>query len=133
MSTPLPPLPTQEEINRKLVWLSQQLDSAKEAMRVAIQNHAVRVRDATLIEAEAFMTAEGAMDLRKWVARAAAADAQFEVGVALAEVEAAKAHLWNLREQTGLTQTLSANVRAEVQLERSTPNVPSSTDRMRAA
>jgi hypothetical protein len=72
------------------------------------------VREATRTEASAFITADGAMDIRKWKAREASADAQFEVGVALAEMEAARARLFNLRDQLGATQTLSANVRAEI-------------------
>lgn len=114
MTEPLPPLPTQEEINRKLIWLENQLKPAVTDLRRAIANHAEKVKDATLTEARAFIQAEGAMDLRKWVAREAAADAHYEVGIAEAEMEAAKALLWNLRSRVGVTQTLSANVRTEL-------------------
>jgi hypothetical protein len=114
MTAPLPPLPTQEQVTRRLIWLNSELDPAKEDLRRAMEEHAKKVKRATLIEAEAWATAEGTQDAKKWLARAAAADAQYEVGIALAAVKAADAHLWNLKEQIGSTQTLAANVRAEM-------------------
>jgi hypothetical protein len=111
---PLPPLPTQAQINARLTYIQNDLDTAREELREAIIAHAAAVRTATLTEAETFMRATGAMDLRKWVARKAAADDQFQVGVALATLEAARARLFNLRDQLNATQTLSANVRAEL-------------------
>jgi hypothetical protein len=114
MTQPPFPLTGQAEINQKLIYTMQQLDSAREDLRKAITEHAEKVRIATRTEAAAFINATGAMDLRKWEARQAAADAQFEVGVALAQMEAARARLFNLRDQLGATQTLSANVRAEI-------------------
>jgi hypothetical protein len=112
----IPAVPTQEQINLKLIWLSRQLDVAREELRTAIQEHAEKVRIATRTEAAAFINADGSMDLRKWKARDAAADATFEVGIALANVEASRARVFNLRDQLGATQTLSANIRAEIGL-----------------
>lgn len=114
MTEPFPALPTQEQINHKLLWIQRQLDVARDELQAAIEAHAAAVKKATLTEAGAFMKADGAMDLRKWIGRAAAADDQFQVGVALAKVEASKARLYNLRDQLNATQTLSANVRAEI-------------------
>lgn len=111
---PLPPLPTQAQINARLTYIQNDLDTAREELREAIIAHAAAVRTATLTEAETFMRATGAMDLRKWAARKAAADDQFQVGLALASLEAARARLFNLRDQLNATQTLSANVRAEL-------------------
>ena len=107
-------LPSQESINQKLVWVMKQLDVARDDLEKSIVAHAEKVRIATRTEASAFITAEGTMDIKKWKARDAAADAQYEVGVALATLEAARARLFNLRDQLNATQTLSANVRAEI-------------------
>lgn len=131
-SRPLPPLPTQEQINYKLVWVGEQMRHAKENLRQAMRLKAEKVRDATVVEATSFIEGTGAMDLRKWQARLVAADAQYEVGCADAEVEAAKTALFNLRDELNAAQTMSANIRSEVQLERSTPNVPQD-HRMRVA
>lgn len=124
-SRPLPPLPTQEQINHKLVWVGEQMRATKEQLRLTMRHRAEKVRDATIVEATAFINGTGAMDLRKWQARLEAADAQYEVGCAEAEVEATRTALFNLRDELNAAQTMSANIRAEISLERSTPNVPS--------
>ncbi len=109
-------IPTVGGTAEKLVWLDQQLKPARDELRRAIVALAAAQKRATLVEAEAFISETGAMDLRKWKAREAAADAQYEVGCAEAVVAAARTYCYNLSTSVSVAQSLGAILRSEMSL-----------------
>lgn len=106
-------LPTPNEATRQLVAL------AKEYNRVLrqygeVQKVAAAARsDAVKAEAQAFLTAEGAMDMRKWQARLDASDELFQADLAERIVYVIRERMRHLEIRIEVGRTIAATAREE--------------------
>ena len=76
---------------------------------------AVKKRDAEKVEARAFMEAAGAMDLRKWAAREAAADAKYEADLAERMVTVKDREVYAMGRRMDNGRTVASTSRKELE------------------
>lgn len=107
---------TPNEVAKALIVLSRQMYAKTREMRELGEKAARAKKDAKVAYAQAFLSAEGPMDIRKQVAEMAAADAKFESDVAEQEVSACKESLRNMHAVVDIGRTLSATTRDEMKL-----------------
>lgn len=84
---------------------------------------AIKKRDAEKLEYEAAIRHEGPMDMKKWVARAAASDARFEADVAQRLVSVQTELLRGHREQMQNGRSILATAKEELRTLGADPNV----------
>ena len=112
MTGPVPGL-SPGEITRKFLAIGQMLEAARGELETA-DDAAVRARARfERTYAEAFLKAEGAMDVRKQLAVLAAADSKLDAEIADTRVRALKVRLSVLASQTEITRSLNASLRSE--------------------
>lgn len=112
MSTQTEPLTTLEVV-RRLSELSKKLAAKTDEIAV-LDEAAVRARAAHEVAyARAFLTADGAMDVRKQRAVLDCADAKFAAELAEQKVRAAREAIRTLRDQLDVGRSIGAATRAE--------------------
>lgn len=107
---------TPNEIAKALIVLSRQMYVKDRELRSLGKTAAAARKKAKVVYAEAFLKAEGPMDIRRQIAELAAADAKFEAEVAEQEVSACKEALKNMHAVVDIGRTLSATTRDEMKL-----------------
>lgn len=104
---------TPEAIVRRLVELSRMLDQATDDVD-RLDDEAVRARAAHRVAyAEAFLKAEGPMDMRVQIATVKAEEKRFLLDIADQKVRACKERIRTIRDQIEVGRSLSAALRAE--------------------
>lgn len=110
------PPQTSTEIALQLGQLARELDVAvKEIGQLDEAAQHARSR-AVVTEAREFLSAEGAMDMRKWIAREKSAPAVLDADIADAKVRAARERINSLKVRIDVGRSLGTAVRAEIAL-----------------
>lgn len=107
---------TPNEIAKALIVLSRQMYAKVRELRELGDKAAKAKKEAKVAYAKAFLSAEGAMDVRKQVAEVAAAEAKFRADAAEQEVSACKEALKSMHAVVDIARTLSATTRDEMKL-----------------
>lgn len=110
-------LPNQQEVVKRLMELSRLLDQATD--EIAKLDHDFTVKKAAYEKAfaYAFLTSEGSMDLRKYMATDKCKDEKFDMEIADQLVRACKERINTLRAQISIGQSLSAAIRQQFSAE----------------
>lgn len=107
---------TAQQVSAQLAHLSRELDALVKQIAEA-EKAAVNAReDATLAHARAFLTAEGAMDVRKHVAIEATHAQRIAAELAEAEVRGLRRQIDSVRIRIDIGRSLGAAIRAETSL-----------------
>lgn len=106
--------PSPNDIAKWLASLTRQLDAKVTEYANLSDEAAAARRDAEVAFARAFLTAEGAMDIRRQIAMERAADKRWAADVAERKVAACKEAIRALHLKIDVGRTASANVRAEL-------------------
>lgn len=105
--------PTPNDIVLRLAQLSRMLDEATAEVG-QLDEHAVRTRQAFKVaEARAFLTSEGAMDIRKRLAILATDEQALAAEIAEQKVRACQERIRTLRVQVEVGRSLGAAQRSE--------------------
>lgn len=105
---------TANEVVANLRALTQELREKVSAYRTAELDAAMKRHGANMIEARAFLSADGAVEFRKNTARVAADRAEGDALVAEALVRILKAEIRSIEDRIGVGRTYGATVRAEL-------------------
>lgn len=105
---------TAQEVVQNLSALTEELRRTVSAFRAAERDAAMKRHAADMAESRAFLSADGAMDLRKHVARVAADQAEGEALVAEALVRVLRAEIRAIETRIEVGRTYGATVRAEL-------------------
>jgi translation elongation factor EF-Ts len=105
---------TPNEVVHNLAELTRELRDKTSAYRTAEHDAALKRHAADMAESRAFLTADGAMDLRKHQARTAADRQEGEALVAEALVRILKAEIRSIETRIDVGRTYGATVRAEL-------------------
>lgn len=110
-------LPNQQDVVKRLSELSRMLDAATE--EIAKLDHEFTIKKAAYERsfAEAFLTSEGSMDLRRYESTVKCADLKFQMELADQLVRACKERINTLRAQISIGQSLSAAIRQQFSAE----------------
>lgn len=107
---------TPNEIAKRLIVLSRQLYAKVGELRELGEVAANARRDAKVAYAQAFLSTEGPMDVRRQQAELAAAEARLRADIAEQEVSACKEALKAIHAAIDVGRTLSATTRDEMRL-----------------
>ena len=107
---------TPNEVAKALIVLSRQMYAKVRELGDLGEKSAKAKKDAKVAYAQAFLSAEGPMDIRKQIAELAAADAKFVADAAEQEVSACKEALKSMHAAVDIARTLSATTRDEMKL-----------------
>lgn len=110
MSEPLTP----QRVSERLGRLSRELDSLVDMLEAAETDAAHKRSAADLAESRAFVSADGAMDMRKHLARIAAGDAEKDALVAEALVRVLRQKIRAKETSVEVGRSLNAALRAEL-------------------
>lgn len=102
------------EVVRNLTELTRELRDKTSAYRMAEHDAAMKRHAADMIEARAFLSADGSVEQRKNTAKVAADRAENEALVAEALVRVLKAELRSVQVRIEVGRTYGATVRAEL-------------------
>jgi translation elongation factor EF-Ts len=105
---------TANDVVRNLVDLTRELRDKTSAYRTAEHDAALKRHAANIAEARAFLSADGAMELRKHTARVAADRSEGDALVAEALVRILKAEIRSIETRIDVGRTYGATVRAEL-------------------
>lgn len=105
---------TANQVVANLSSLTEELRRIVSSFRVAERDAAEKRHAADMVESRAFLAADGAMDLRKHVARVAADRAEGEALVAEALVRVLRAEIRSIETRIEVGRTYGATVRAEL-------------------
>jgi hypothetical protein len=105
---------TAAEVVHNLVELTRELRDKTSAYRTAEHDAALKRHAANMAETRAFLTAGGAMDLRKHIAKEAADQQEGAALVAEAVVRILKAEIRSIETRIDVGRTYGATVRAEL-------------------
>lgn len=109
-------LSTLNEVNAELIRLADALEHVTGQL-IQVDTKATQARaKADYAETRAFLDAEGAMDLRKQIAKAAAKDDDWAARTAEAEVRHARAKIADLKERIETVRSIGANLKAEASI-----------------
>ncbi len=104
---------TSTELQTEMVRLSRQLDKGVEYLTTAAQDFATADAAYKRVRAQAFLEADGAMDMRSATADLAAAKERFDVKLADGMRQAALEAVRSRRQQISALQSLAGAMRAE--------------------
>lgn len=105
---------TSADVVRGLTMLTEELRLTVASFRAAEKNAAEKRHAADMAESRAFLSADGAMDLRKHTARVAADRIEGEALVAEALVRVLRAEIRSIETRIDVGRTYGATVRAEL-------------------
>ncbi len=105
---------TANDVVRNLVDPTRELRDKTSAYRTAEHDAALKRHAANMVEGRAFLAADGAMELRKQIARMAADHAEGQALVAEALVRILKAEIRSIETRIDVGRTYGATVRAEL-------------------
>ena len=105
---------TSNEVVQQLSRLGTQLDGAVEALKDADQDAARKRLAADLAESNAFVNAEGPMDLRRHISRIAAGPMEEQAVVAESVARYLKQRIYAIGLRVEIGRSYGAAVRAEV-------------------
>jgi hypothetical protein len=108
------PPATANEVIRNLADLTRELRDKTSAYRGAEHDAAVKRHAANMIEARAFLAAEGSVEFRKNTAKVAAGHAEGEALVAEALVRILRAEIRSIETRIEVGRSYGATVRAEL-------------------
>lgn len=110
-------LPNQQETVKRLMELSRLLDKATD--EIAVLDHDFTIKKAVYEKsyAHTFLTSEGSMDLRKYMAMDKCSEQKLEMEIADQLVRACKERINTLRSQISIGQSLSAAIRQQFSAE----------------
>lgn len=115
---------TANEVAAQLAELARELERATTELN-RLDDAAVRAKSRYEVAyARAFLTAEGAMDVRKQQAVLDVADQRLAAEVAEQQVRATKEHIRTLRDRLDVGRSLGAALRSQMIADGSMPNVP---------
>jgi hypothetical protein len=107
------PMPTQAAL--WLIHMNRRGNELIDEYQARREELAAAKKKATLTEAEWFLKQESQpMDMRKWVARQAAADDVFQMDVAEEKVDVARERIWLLKSQMENVRSILATVKEEL-------------------
>lgn len=104
------------EIAKRLIVLGRHLYAKVAELRTLGEVVANAKKDAKVAYAQAFLSAEGPMDIRKQEAELAAADARLRVDIAEQELSACKEALKAIHAMIDVGRSLSATTRDEMRM-----------------
>lgn len=105
---------TANEVIRNLTELTEELRRVVSSYRYAEKDAAEKRHAADIVESRAFLTAEGAMDLRKHQARLQADQVENDALVAEALVRVLRQEIRSIETRIEVGRTYGATVRAEL-------------------
>lgn len=105
---------TSVDVVRNLTELTRELRDKTSAYRSAEHDAALKRHAADMVEARAFLSADGSVELRKNTAKVAADRAEGEALVAEALVRILKAEIRSIETRIDVGRTFGATVRAEL-------------------
>ena len=106
-------IPSGNDVVRKLVILSQQLDAAQ-SEAAELGDAAVRAEGRAKVGfAKAFLSGDGSMEVRKHAALLATAEQQLDAAIANEKARAARERISVLRSQVEIARSIGAAQRAE--------------------
>lgn len=106
-------------IERRMAQLETELDQAVGEYRTLGEAAAAAAKAEEMAYAEAFLRADGSMDLRKQKALLATVEVRFDRRVADHKVAVQKQILYKLHDEVDLTRSRGANARKEMELAQS--------------
>src|SRR5579863_4683423 len=113
-NTAIESLLTPNDVVRQLSALGIELSQAVEMLRDAERDAVLKRHEADMVESRAFLSAEGAMELRKHQSRLAADQEEEEALVAEAVVRHLRAHIRAIDTRIEIGRSYGAAVRAEL-------------------
>jgi hypothetical protein len=105
---------TPTDVIRELSNLTRELRDTTSALKSAEHDAAIKRHAADMAESRAFLSAEGAMELRKHQARVAADRPEGEALVAEALVRVLRARIREIETRIDVGRTYGATIRAEL-------------------
>jgi uncharacterized protein YutE (UPF0331/DUF86 family) len=105
---------TANQVVANLSALTEELRRTVSSFRIAERDAAEKRHAADMVESRAFLSADGAMDLRKHIARVAADRAENDALVAEALVRVLRAEIRSIETRIEVGRTYGATVRAEL-------------------
>lgn len=109
-------LQTLNEVNAELIALADKLEAVTGQL-IEVDTKATTARaTADYAETRAFLSADGAMDMRKQLAREAAKEEDWAARTAEAEVRHARAKIADLKERIETVRSIGANLKAEASI-----------------
>jgi hypothetical protein len=107
---------TPTDVERRLIGLSQEIDSAHEALVEAEHGFQQAKAKHEIEYARAFMQAEGPMDVRRYTAVLRTERYRLELAIAEASQKAARENVWRLRTHSDLARSVGTLVRESMTL-----------------
>jgi len=110
----MPQVITANDVVLRLMELGRELDAAIDTLKDAELDAVTKRNAADLAESHAFVNADGAMDMRKHLARIEAADAELAAVIAEAVLRHLRARIKAIEIRVDLGRSLNAALRAEL-------------------